>query len=110
MKTKEEKGNPKVDAYLSKANKWREEMERLRVILLDCHLSEEWKWGKPCYTFQQSNVVIIMPLKKCCALLFAKGALLKDTTVSSSNRRRIRRRRARFGLPAYVKSWRWNPS
>lgn len=70
--------NPRVDAYLKKAEKWREEMRMLRTILLDCGLTEELKWGKPCYIFQESNVVILLPLKACCALLFAKGALLKD--------------------------------
>src|SRR5580658_4864452 len=70
--------NPKVDAYLDKAKKWRKEMEKLRRILLGCELTEELKWGKPCYAFQASNVVIILPLKEYCALLFCKGALLKD--------------------------------
>ena len=70
--------NPKVDAYLSRAQKWQEEMTQLRAIVLDCHLTEELKWGKPCYTFQGANVVIIVPFKETCALLFAKGALLKD--------------------------------
>src|ERR1700733_9549244 len=72
------KMNPKVDAYLGGAEKWQEEMETLRKIILDCQLSEELKWGKPCYTFRDSNVVIILPLKDYCALLFCKGALLKD--------------------------------
>jgi len=71
--------NPKVDAYLSKAKKWRKEMEKLRSILLGCQLTEELKWDKPCYTFQAGNVVVILPLKEYCALLFCKGALLKDT-------------------------------
>ncbi len=71
--------NPKVDAYLSKAKKWRKEVEKLRSILLGCQLTEELKWGKPCYMFQAGNVVIILPLKEYCALLFCKGALLKDT-------------------------------
>jgi uncharacterized protein YdeI (YjbR/CyaY-like superfamily) len=71
--------NPKVDVYLSKAQKWRKEIEKLRRILLGCDLTEELKWGKPCYTFQTSNVVILLPLKEYCALLFCKGALLKDT-------------------------------
>jgi uncharacterized protein YdeI (YjbR/CyaY-like superfamily) len=71
--------NPKVDAYLSKAKKWRKEMEKLRGIFLGCGLTEEWKWGKPCYMFQAGNVVIMLPLKEYCALLFCKGALLKDT-------------------------------
>jgi uncharacterized protein YdeI (YjbR/CyaY-like superfamily) len=70
--------NPKVDAYLRSAKKWREEMEKLRTIILGCQLTEELKWGKPCYTFQESNVVLIIGFKEHCALLFCKGALLKD--------------------------------
>ena len=70
--------NPKVDGYLRRAKKWQEEMKKLRMIILDCQLTEELKWGKPCYTFQNSNVVIIIPFKESCALLFCKGALLKD--------------------------------
>jgi uncharacterized protein YdeI (YjbR/CyaY-like superfamily) len=70
--------NPKVDLYIRKAKKWREELEKLRMIMLDCRLIEELKWGKPCYTFQKSNIVIILPLKEHCALLFCKGALLND--------------------------------
>ncbi|MFW9884324.1 MAG: YdeI family protein [Candidatus Thorarchaeota archaeon] len=70
--------NPKVDAYLSKAKEWQEEFEKLRMIILDCGLTEELKWGKPCYTFQKSNIVIIQGFKEYCALLFFKGALLKD--------------------------------
>ena len=70
--------NPKVDGYFKKAKKWREELEKLRAIILDCPLIEELKWGKPCYTFQESNVVILLPLKETCGLLLAKGALLKD--------------------------------
>jgi uncharacterized protein YdeI (YjbR/CyaY-like superfamily) len=71
--------NPLVDEYLSNAKKWRKEMEKLRTIFLGSQLTEELKWGKPCYTFQAANVVIILPLKEYCALLFCKGALLKDT-------------------------------
>jgi uncharacterized protein YdeI (YjbR/CyaY-like superfamily) len=70
--------NPKVDGYLRRAKKWREEMEKLRRISLDCGLTEDLKWGKPCYTFQNSNIVIIQGFKEFCALLFCKGALLKD--------------------------------
>lgn len=70
--------NPKVDEYLRKAQKWREEFEKLRMIILDCQLTEELKWGKPCYTFQGSNIVLIQGFKEYCALLFFKGALLKD--------------------------------
>src|SRR6266853_498460 len=72
------KTNPKVDGYLRKAKKWQKEMEKLRRISLDCELTEEVKWGKPCYTFQKSNIVIMQGFKEFCALLFAKGALLND--------------------------------
>src|SRR5258705_13630242 len=72
------KMNPKVDGYLRKAKKWQEEFKKLRRIMLDCGLTEELKWGKPCYTFQQSNIVIIQGFKEYCALMFCKGALLKD--------------------------------
>jgi uncharacterized protein YdeI (YjbR/CyaY-like superfamily) len=70
--------NPQVDEYLRKAKKWQEESKKLRRIILDCGLTEESKWGKPCYTFGNSNVVIIQGFKEYCALLFCKGALLKD--------------------------------
>ena len=70
--------NPKVDFYFNKAKKWQEELAKLRVIVLDCGLTEELKWGVPCYTFQKSNVVLIHVFKEYCALLFVKGALLND--------------------------------
>jgi uncharacterized protein YdeI (YjbR/CyaY-like superfamily) len=70
--------NPKVDVFLSKAQTWQEEFKKLRMIVLDCGLTEELKWGKPCYTFQKSNVVILQGFKEYCALMFFKGALLKD--------------------------------
>lgn len=70
--------NPKVDGYLKKAKKWREEMEELRAIILGCGLAEELKWGKPCYTVQDKNVVLIVGFKDYCSLLLCKGALLKD--------------------------------
>jgi uncharacterized protein YdeI (YjbR/CyaY-like superfamily) len=70
--------NPKVDAYLSSTKQWQAEMKKLRRIILDCRLTEELKWGKPCYAFQKSNVVIIQGFKESCALLFCKGALLND--------------------------------
>ena len=70
--------NPKVDFFFAKAKKWKEEFEKLRTIVLDCGLTEELRWGKPCYTFQKSNVVLIHGFKEYCALLFLKGALLKD--------------------------------
>jgi uncharacterized protein YdeI (YjbR/CyaY-like superfamily) len=72
------KMNPKVDGFLTKAKKWREEFERLRKVCLDCGLTGELKWGKPCYTSQGSNIVLIHGFKDYCALLFFKGALLKD--------------------------------
>ena len=72
------KMNPRVDVFLSKAKKWQEEMKKLRMIILDCGLTEGLKWGKPCYTFQKSNIVIIQGFKDFCALMFFKGALLKD--------------------------------
>src|SRR5450631_2869651 len=71
--------NPKVDFYFIKAKKWQEEIKKLRVIVVDCGLAEELKWGCPCYTFQKSNIVLIHVFKEYCALLFFKGALLQDT-------------------------------
>jgi uncharacterized protein YdeI (YjbR/CyaY-like superfamily) len=70
--------NPKVDFFFSKAKQWQEEFEKLRMIVLDCGLTEELKWGCPCYTFQKSNIVLMHGFKEYCALLFFKGALLKD--------------------------------
>ena len=60
------------------AKKWRKEIDKLRQIALDCDLTEELKWGKPCFTFVKKNVVIVIPLKESCAFSFFKGALLKD--------------------------------
>jgi len=70
--------NPKVDFYFNKAKKWQEEFEKLRTIILDCGLTEELKWGCPCYTFEKTNIVLIHGFKEYCALLFFKGALLND--------------------------------
>lgn len=70
--------NRKVDIVLSKAKKWREELETLRRIVLDCGLTEELKWRQPCYTSDDRNIVLIHGFKEYCALLFMKGALLKD--------------------------------
>jgi uncharacterized protein YdeI (YjbR/CyaY-like superfamily) len=70
--------NPKVDVVLSKAKKWQEELEKLRLIILDCGLTEELKWGWPCYTLPDRNVVLIHGFKEYCAILFFKGALLHD--------------------------------
>ncbi len=76
--------NPKVDFYFNKSSKWQEELEKLRMIVLDCGLAEELKWGVPCYSFPtkagkpKSNIVLIHVFKEYCAVLFFKGALLKD--------------------------------
>jgi uncharacterized protein YdeI (YjbR/CyaY-like superfamily) len=70
--------NPKVDAFLRHAEKWHDEMVRLRGIVLACGLREEFKWGQPCYTDQGRNIVLIHGFKEYCALLFFKGALMKD--------------------------------
>jgi len=70
--------NPKVDFFFNKAEKWMEEFEKLRMIILDCGLTEEFKWMHPCYTFQESNIVLIHGFKEYCAILFIKGALLHD--------------------------------
>jgi uncharacterized protein YdeI (YjbR/CyaY-like superfamily) len=70
--------NSKIEAYLEETPRWREALEKLRRIALACPLTEEAKWGKPCYTFQDSNVVLLIGFKAYCAVLFCKGALLKD--------------------------------
>ena len=70
--------NPKVDFYFNKAKKWQEELSQLRLIILDCGLTEELKWGCPCYTYHNKNIVLIHAFKEYCALLFFKGALLND--------------------------------
>lgn len=70
--------NPKVDFFFDKTQKWQKELEQLRMIVLDCGLTEELKWGVPCYTWQNSNIVLIHSFKDYCALLFFKGALLGD--------------------------------
>lgn len=70
--------NPKVDWYFDKAEKWKEEIKLLRTIVLDCHLTEDLKWGCPCYTFEKNNIVLIHTFKEYCAFLFFKGVLMKD--------------------------------
>nr|WP_315165064.1 DUF1801 domain-containing protein [uncultured Flavobacterium sp.] len=71
--------NPKVDAFISDAKKWQPEIEQLRQLLLDCGLTEEFKWRAPCYCFQGNNVVLIGCFKQYCALSFFKGTLLQDS-------------------------------
>ena len=70
--------NPKVDNFIGKATQWQEEYQELRRIILDCQLTEELKWGVPCYTAEKKNIVLIHGFQDYCALLFVKGALLKD--------------------------------
>lgn len=71
--------NPKVDFFFNNPSPWQKEYQQLRAIILDCGLTEELKWGVPCYTFQDKNVVLIHGFKEYCAILFTKGALLHDT-------------------------------
>ncbi|KQL50862.1 hypothetical protein AN964_24945 [Heyndrickxia shackletonii] len=75
----ENKLNPKVNEFISKSKKWKIEYEKLRNIVLDCELTEEFKWMHPCYTYENKNIVLIHGFKEYCALLFHKGVLLKDT-------------------------------
>jgi uncharacterized protein YdeI (YjbR/CyaY-like superfamily) len=70
--------NPKVDFYFNKVTKWQDEVRKLRAIILDCGLAEELKWGCPCYTYHENNIVLIHHFKEYCALLFFKGALLHN--------------------------------
>jgi uncharacterized protein YdeI (YjbR/CyaY-like superfamily) len=70
--------NPEVDWFFTKASKWQEAYSELRMLVLDCGLTEELKWGCPCYTIQKSNIVLIHGFKNYCALLFMQGALIKD--------------------------------
>jgi uncharacterized protein YdeI (YjbR/CyaY-like superfamily) len=72
--------NPKVDFFFREAKQWQEEYKKLRMIILDCGLTEEYKWMHPCYTFQESNIVLIHGFKEYCAILFIKGALLRDAS------------------------------
>jgi uncharacterized protein YdeI (YjbR/CyaY-like superfamily) len=70
--------NPKVTDFLSQAKRWPDEMAKLRTIVLDCGLTEDFKWHQPCYLYEGGIVVLISPFKEYCALAFFKGALLKD--------------------------------
>jgi uncharacterized protein YdeI (YjbR/CyaY-like superfamily) len=106
--------NPKVEFFFNKAEQWREEYEKLRSIVLDCGLTEELRWGKPCYTFQNSNVVLIHGFKEYCALLFMKGALLKDPrhiliqqtdNVQAARQIRFTNLREIVGLKSILKSY-----
>ena len=70
--------NPKVDAFVARAKAWRDEMQKIRGVLLECGLDEEIKWGKPCFSFEGANIAILQPFKDFCSLMFFKGALLED--------------------------------
>jgi uncharacterized protein YdeI (YjbR/CyaY-like superfamily) len=70
--------HPEVDTYIKKARQWRDEIESLRAIILGASLEEDFKWSKPCYTYEEANIAIIQPFKTCLGLMFFKGALLKD--------------------------------
>jgi uncharacterized protein YdeI (YjbR/CyaY-like superfamily) len=108
--------NPKVDWFFNKPTKWQQAYEELRALVLDCGLTEELKWGCPCYTLGKSNVVLIHGFKNYCALLFTKGALLKDSkkiliqqTANVQAARQIRFNRVdeviklKFLIKAYIK-------
>lgn len=70
--------NPKADFFFKEDKKWHEELKQLRLIALDCNLTEELKWGCPCYTYNSNNIVLIHDFKEYCAFLLFKGALLND--------------------------------
>lgn len=70
--------NPKVDFFFAEAGKWQAEFEQLRKLVLDCGLAEELKWGVPCYTYQEKNILLLHGFKDYCAMLFHKGSLLQD--------------------------------
>ena len=72
------RANPEADSFFEEAGPWQEAFKKLRTVILSCGLAEELKWGKPCYSWQNSNVVLMHGFKEYCALLFAKGVLLKD--------------------------------
>lgn len=72
------KKNPRVDFYFNKAETWQKELKKMRAIALGCQLTEELKWGVPCYTLEKNNIVLIHVFKEYCAFLFFKGVLLKD--------------------------------
>ena len=76
MNAKRERRNPKVDGYLRRAKQWQGEFEKLRRIVLDCGLTEEMRWGHPCYTLEKTNVVLIHGFNEYCALLFMKASLI----------------------------------
>lgn len=106
--------NPKVDFFFNKDKKWQEETRQLRTIILDSGLTEELKWGNPCYTFHGSNIVLIHVFKEYCALLFFKGALLQDNdgilvqqteNVQAARQIRFTSLRQIVGMEAIIKAY-----
>jgi uncharacterized protein YdeI (YjbR/CyaY-like superfamily) len=106
--------NPKVDAFMDRAEQWQEEFEKLREIIIACGLTEELKWGQPCYMFEKKNIVLMHGFKDYCALLFHKGALLRDPegiliqqteNVQSARQIRFRDIREIYDLERAIKSY-----
>ncbi|MCC9169209.1 YdeI/OmpD-associated family protein [Pontibacter harenae] len=106
--------NPKANWFFDKDAKWQREYGKLRMIVLDCGLIEELKWGVPCYTFQKSNIVLIHGFKEYCALLFNIGSLLNDTNgiliqqtenVQSARQIRFTNNKEIEGLEAIIKAY-----
>ncbi|SDL85295.1 protein of unknown function (DU1801) [Pedobacter steynii] len=89
--------NAKADFYFNEDKKWKEAVAQLRLVVLDCGLSEELKWGVPCYTLQGNNIVLIHDFKEYCALLFFKGALLNDPDGILVHQTEIHRQPGKFG-------------
>ena len=71
--------NTDVSKYLDNLKKWQKELRRLRDVIVDCGLTEEFKWSRPCYTYKENNIVLIHEFKEYCAILFHKGVLLNDS-------------------------------
>jgi uncharacterized protein YdeI (YjbR/CyaY-like superfamily) len=77
---KRSEANPRVSEFIARSDRWRAEMEAVRPTLLDCGLDEEVKWGKPCYSHEGHNVVILQPMKELLSVMFFKGVVLSDPT------------------------------
>ena len=104
------KKSPKVDGYIRKNKRWQKELEQLRTIILECGLTEEVKWKVPCYTFEDSNVVLMHVFKEYCALLFPKGVLLKDAYGILVQQTKNVQAARQIRFTHVMKLWRWNPS
>jgi uncharacterized protein YdeI (YjbR/CyaY-like superfamily) len=106
--------DPQVDAFMGRADPWQAEFKRLRTIILDCQLTEALKWGQPCYSLDDKNVVLMHGFKGYCALLFMKGALLKDAkglliqqtaNVQSARQIRFTQLREIVGMESVLKAY-----